>query len=108
MREEIRLALHADGERETAALPDRRAEVDDDPIADLESTLDAAALERDQRELGEIAAALERLDSDDYGLCAECGEPIPWERLSVLPQALRCVDCESRVERAAGAPLHKL
>jgi len=109
MREDIGGALHAAGARGTAALPNRRDEVDDDAVADLESSLDAAALERDLRELDEITAALVRLDTAHFGACEECGEPIAWARLAALPQARRCVRCESAFERrSATAPPRSL
>ncbi|WP_329172600.1 TraR/DksA family transcriptional regulator [Streptomyces sp. NBC_01477] len=37
--------------------------------------------------------ALERLDRGGYGRCEVCGEPIPQERLDVLPAATTCVRC---------------
>jgi DnaK suppressor protein len=46
-----------------------------------------------------IAAALERLDAGEYGLCAECGEGIAPARLQVLPEVLTCVRCQDRLER---------
>lgn len=30
--------------------------------------------------------------------CRECGRPIPPERLEALPEAVRCVDCQQRIE----------
>lgn len=53
--------------------------------------LDASNAARQTQELSEIDAALERLYQrpDDFGTC-ERGEPIPFERLDVLPWARRC------------------
>lgn len=31
--------------------------------------------------------------------CQECGRPIPPERLEALPEALRCVDCQQKIDR---------
>lgn len=103
LRGEVESVLHPDA-RDTAGLANRRAETDDEAVADLESSIDAAQLERDQRELEEVAAALERIDTPAFGDCAECGEPIAWERLSALPQALRCVRCESALEGRGATP----
>ncbi|MDP2008170.1 MAG: TraR/DksA C4-type zinc finger protein [Rubrivivax sp.] len=52
----------------------------------------------ERRELAALAAAMQRLQEADYGLCTDCGKRIPFERLLVEPQALRCVACESRHE----------
>ena len=41
-----------------------------------------------------IDAALRRLDQGGHGDCVECGEKISIERLTALPFALRCRDCE--------------
>jgi DnaK suppressor protein len=46
-----------------------------------------------------IAAALERLDAGEYGLCVECGEGIAPARLKVLPEVTTCVRCQDRLER---------
>ena len=45
--------------------------------------------------LGEIDAALTRLDAGTYGRCTQCGRQIPEERLELRPFASRCVSCTS-------------
>lgn len=47
-----------------------------------------------------VADALRRMRKGTYGICEDCGHPIAKERLEVLPQAARCVDCQRREERA--------
>lgn len=59
----------------------------------LEGLRDAA-----RTELGDIDAALERLGRADYGVCVDCGLPIPPERLEARPTAIRCVPCQARRE----------
>lgn len=44
--------------------------------------------------LGEIKAALQRMDDGVYGVCEECGKPIDENRLKALPRATRCLACE--------------
>jgi DnaK suppressor protein len=44
-------------------------------------------------ELEAIDRALARIESGDYGVCEECGERIPLERLRALPAAALCVPC---------------
>lgn len=53
-----------------------------------------------QAPLDEIEQALQRLDEGIYGLCSECGLPIPEKRLEALPWAARDVVCEERLEKA--------
>ena len=58
------------------------------------------ALSLDTRhQLGLVRKALARLDAGDYGLCTECGNPIPPARLAALPWAEHCVACAGRLER---------
>jgi DnaK suppressor protein len=45
-----------------------------------------------------ITTALEKIDDGTYGICEECGEEIPIERLKILPFAARCVDCQEQKE----------
>jgi DnaK suppressor protein len=40
-----------------------------------------------------IKAALKRLDEDEYGYCAACGEDIPAKRLELDAATARCVGC---------------
>jgi RNA polymerase-binding transcription factor DksA len=44
-------------------------------------------------ELGQVDAAMARLDAGQYGLCERCGNPIDPVRLMAIPYGLRCVDC---------------
>ncbi len=46
-----------------------------------------------REELAKISAALQRLETDDYGICVECGLPINEGRLKVYPYADECIDC---------------
>jgi len=66
----------------------------------------AADLERlgqaERLELQRIDVALARLDAGTYGTCAECGAPIGKKRLEALPWAVRCADCATAQEAAAG------
>jgi RNA polymerase-binding transcription factor DksA len=44
-------------------------------------------------ELQQIKATLARFDEGRYGLCVDCGQPIPARRLEILPHATQCVRC---------------
>jgi len=58
----------------------------------MESELQAANATRMSRELAEIDAALERLhrSPERFGICEDTGDPIPFERLDVIPWARTC------------------
>lgn len=45
------------------------------------------------REIAQIEAALDRIDTGRYGVCEECDEPIAVARLEALPYTTRCIDC---------------
>ena len=57
----------------------------------------------DLRKLKLIDAALERLDRGEFGLCADCEEPIPAKRLKVVPWAAYCVPCQDRTDSRGDA-----
>lgn len=46
----------------------------------------------------DIAAALQRIKEDCYGICVDCDTPIALRRLVLIPQAARCVACQQRAE----------
>jgi RNA polymerase-binding protein DksA len=49
--------------------------------------------------LQQVQRALGRLDGGTYGLCEDCGSPIPKARLQAFPRATLCVACKQREER---------
>lgn len=46
----------------------------------------------------EAVEALRRIQDGTYGVCLDCGKRIPAARLSVKPEASRCVSCQSEYE----------
>ena len=51
---------------------------------------------RREKELQRIAAALDRLESDDYGYCTACGETIDAKRLENGPETSMCIICAQK------------
>jgi DnaK suppressor protein len=66
--------------------------------ADLETH--AGLIARLEEKLRFVDEALARLDAGKYGMCVECHEPIPIERLIALPFAAYCVNCQQAQNRA--------
>ena len=60
-----------------------------------------AMLEAAEGQRVQIREALARIDAGSYGTCVDCGATISDARLSVRPEAARCVECQSRAEDAA-------
>ena len=88
------LADISDGDEQDRAgdltkVPFHLADIGTDAI-DTEVTTSNAA--RQSRELAEIDAALERLyrTPERFGICEDTGEPIPFERLDIIPWARTC------------------
>lgn len=52
-----------------------------------------------RRQLQATDDALRRMDEGTYGICANCNEEIPLERLEALPQAILCIKCKKQQER---------
>jgi DnaK suppressor protein len=55
-----------------------------------------------QERIDEINVALARMDAGTYGICENCGKPIPPERLEALPFATRDVACQALLEHERG------
>lgn len=52
-----------------------------------------AALQQAKLKLSSLREMLGKVDNDDFGMCARCGEPIPVGRLMLMPQSALCVNC---------------
>jgi RNA polymerase-binding transcription factor DksA len=76
--------------------------------ADLALDVGLAEVDRDVAEIEAIDAALERLDSQRYGACLDCGAAIEPTRLAKHPEVARCVPCQQRREQRAAAKTAKL
>jgi DnaK suppressor protein len=79
---------------------ERGADEHDVAEADTRSDIDLAVIQLKSETVARIDAALKRLEKGDHGDCVECGEKISMERLTALPFALRCRDCEESREKS--------
>jgi DnaK suppressor protein len=43
-----------------------------------------------------VLDALARVEGGRYGLCVDCGKPVPEGRLEAKPEAARCLACQSK------------
>ncbi len=72
----------------------------EDAAVDITEQEQEQAIQVNQQALlTEIEGALARIDQGTYGLCVECGRPIPEKRLEAIPWAARDVQCESQLEQ---------
>lgn len=99
LRAEIREGLLRSGESHHKDIAGMVSDAGDEAVANQLADVDIAAVDRDVRELREVERALAQVARDDFGACADCGEPIGYPRLRANPSALRCLACQGRRER---------
>jgi len=100
LRAEIEARLNTQDDPALMGLRNRMEDTDDWAVADLETAMDVAEVSRDAAELQQVEAALARIKGATYGICLECGEPIPFTRLDAYPMAARCIACQEHLEAA--------
>jgi len=54
--------------------------------------------DRESKLIKKIKEALDRIESDTYGVCESCGEDITIKRLKARPVTTQCIDCKSKEE----------
>ena len=52
-----------------------------------------AALRSAEHKLNDLIGVLRRVDGKDFGICVNCKNPIPIQRILLVPQAKVCMDC---------------
>lgn len=72
---------------------------DDAPQRASDREVDQTLSDIDLQTLAAVTEAQQRMQTAAYGLCVDCDEPIPFERLLIEPEALRCLACQSTQER---------
>jgi RNA polymerase-binding transcription factor DksA len=58
----------------------------------FEREKDFSLLEQLEAEIGDLDAALRKVDEGTYGICEICGRPIEPERLEALPGTRTCIE----------------
>ena len=103
-----RLSQSASLARRDSANPDYAGELDgvhdleEQAMTDVQEDLRLSDAARDEAEMQDIEMALARMHEGSYGVCADCGEVVEFERLRAYPTAKRCRPCQERYERARG------
>ena len=96
----VREELAASDQQHYRDLAGSVADIADAALAGTLVELDTASIDRHISELRDIDAAHERMKSYEYGICADCGDGIAYQRLSVYPTAKRCLYCQQQYERS--------
>ena len=98
--EEVREELAQSEDRQYIELIGRTpADSGEASMGDVLADLNAILFDRHINQIRDIEAATTRLRENVYGICAECTEDIPFERLKAYPTAKRCVPCQQQRDR---------
>lgn len=69
-----------------------------DPMDQIQSRIDldmaVLALNTDFRTQKAVETAMSLLETGEYGICQDCGEPINPKRLEAIPWTMLCVRCQ--------------
>jgi DnaK suppressor protein len=92
-------ALRGRGGEASGSLSNTPIHMADLGTDNFEQEFNLGLLEGEGQRLGEITAALRRIDQGVFGQCEECHKPIPAARLDALPFARLCVECARKQEQ---------
>ncbi|MCW8982031.1 MULTISPECIES: TraR/DksA C4-type zinc finger protein [Altibacter] len=56
-------------------------------------SVNEAAYRKAEVKLKNLTVALSKIDDPDFGRCRKCKQPIPIERILLMPQVTTCVNC---------------
>lgn len=62
-----------------------------------EQQVNEHALHEAEIKLNKLKYAIQKVDKDSYGICAECEEEIIFGRLMILPESSHCIACLSEL-----------
>jgi DnaK suppressor protein len=82
-----------------AQTSDGTGDFGDIAMTDQVSYLGLSAAGRHSAQLRAVDEALLRIERGEYGICIDCGEAIPEQRLLADPAVSRCVNCQALSER---------
>lgn len=95
---EIKLAELVKANRRSELITERS----NDPMDQVQSRMDldmaVLALNTDFKVQKAVETAISLLETGEYGICQECGEPINPKRLEAIPWTTLCVSCQGRLD----------
>jgi DnaK suppressor protein len=78
------------------AASERHGDPIDMATGEADATTQIRLHQTDSKLLRAIELALTRIRQEDFGICAECGQPISKARLDAVPWTRWCRDCKER------------
>ena len=97
-RDALRRALAGDLSMLKSMAEQSGGDVVDAALDAAQDEISSQLAEVESRELAQIENALERMRQGTYGQCEICESKIPLARLSALPYAMTCIDCQRAAE----------
>lgn len=96
IEEEIQ-TLSSEIEEIRSAIYPTKGEGTSDKVAHIsfkqEQSIHFQRYEEANKRLNRLKNAYLKIDTPEYGICRECEEEIPLERLKLVPESLYCVSC---------------
>lgn len=84
---------------DTGELSSHRTHIADQGTENFQREFASQLRSIESRSLREIDEALNRIAAGTYGICKQCGEPIPRARLEVVPYAQLCMKCAKKEQK---------
>ena len=106
LRDEIRATVGESGDQRYIELAGTTHDQGDESVANELMDLENAQVQRHVAELRALDQARTRLKDGEINICIDCGREIGWQRLLANPTAVRCIECQTAVEKryVAGTP----
>lgn len=100
LNEEMKTLLGEAGKTVTEMTSDASSFPDPTDRATQESdrNFELRIRDRERRLINKIKDALDRIDSQEFGICDDCGEEIGEARLKARPVTTQCIDCKMAAE----------
>ncbi len=98
-RDGLRKALAGDLSSLSELREQASGDVIDAALDSAQDEINSQLAEVESRELANIERALEKMRDGSYGICEECEKKIPMPRLSALPYATTCIECQRAAEQ---------
>jgi RNA polymerase-binding transcription factor DksA len=92
--------VHGDGSEADGELDSGAQDTEDVATHLVDADRDEASLEVIEAQRERVTDALARIDAGTYGICVDCGEVIPDERLEAMPEVARCIKDQAKYEAA--------
>jgi DnaK suppressor protein len=98
-RDALRKALAGDLNLLKQLRAQSSGDVVDGALDSVQDEVTSQIAEVESRELARIEYALDRMRTNQLGVCEGCGINIPMARLNALPYATHCITCQREVEK---------